>query len=585
MALDATFLSGGLEEIRAAALGGRVEKLYQPARDTVVLLLRGEAGRVRLLIVANPAAPRLHLTGTNPENPDQPPMFCMLLRTHLLGGRLTAVEQLPMERAAIFTFLCTDEMGDQVEKKLVAELMGRTTNVYLLSPEGRILDCLRRVGLDESAHRQALPGLYYQRPEPVEKLPPRDVSAQALTGLLQGPGADRLSDRLMDGLGGLSPLVCREAALAAAGEADARLEGRDPGALGERLAGFFGTYAVHPRPYLVRVGDRPKAYAFCPVAQYGPGSECVEFPAFSQLLDAYYGEKDKKDLIRQKGQGVRKTVSNLLDRVKRKLAAQEKELEATYGRERLRQLGDIVTANLHSIVRGQLRLTACDFYDPEMKEIDIPLSPTLSPQQNAAKFYKDYTKAKNAQRELTKQRELGRGEQSYLESVLEELDRAGSEQELEEIRQELIAGGYLRPEAGKKRMKQPQAKPMRFESTDGYPIYVGRNNRQNDELTTKLARKDDLWLHAQKLHGCHVVIPCAGVTPPDDTITQAAQLAALYSQGGQGQNVAVDVTPVKFVKKPAGAKPGMVVYYQYRTVYVTPDPGLPERLRAGEKNR
>ncbi len=283
--------------------------------------------------------------------------------------------------------------------------------------------------------------------------------------------------------------------------------------------------------------------------------------------------------MRQKGQGVRKTVSNLADRTRRKLALQAKELEATKDRERLRQLGDIVTANLHAIAKGQLRLTAVDFYDPDMKEIDIPLSPTLSPQQNAAKFYKDYTRAKNAEKELTRQIELGQGELRYLESVLEELERAETEGELEEIREELTAGGYLRRDRGKKKMRKAASKPQRFLSSDGYPIYVGRNNRQNDELTTKLARKDDLWLHVQKLHGCHVIIPCAGVTPPDDTITQAAQLAALYSQGRQGQNVAVDVTPVKFVKKPAGSKPGMVVYYQYRTVYVTPDEKLPEKLQ------
>ena len=216
--------------------------------------------------------------------------------------------------------------------------------------------------------------------------------------------------------------------------------------------------------------------------------------------------------------------------------------------------------------------------DPEMKPIQIPLSPLLSPQQNAAKYYKDYAKAKNGEKELTRQLELGGQELEYLLSVLEELDRAETEGELEEIRQELASGGYLRLEGGRRKMKQAASKPMRFVSTDGYPIYVGRNNRQNDELTGKLAQKNDLWLHVQKLHGSHVIIPWTGVQPPDDTITQAAQLAAWFSQGRQGQNVAVDVTPVRFVKKPGGAKPGMVVYTQYRTVYVTPDPSLAGQL-------
>ncbi len=314
-----------------------------------------------------------------------------------------------------------------------------------------------------------------------------------------------------------------------------------------------------------------------PIRQYGRPSREAE--SYCALLDRYYTLRDRRDVMRQKAQAIRKTVQNLRDRTRRKMALQEKELLTAQDREHLRQMGDIVTANLHSITKGQRILEAENFYDPDMKQIQIPLSPLLSPQQNAAKFYKEYAKAKNAEKELTRQLELGRGELEYLESVLEELDRAENEQELEEIRQELAAGGYVRQDPGRKRMKQAASKPMRFVSTDGYPIYVGRNNRQNDELTTKLAQKNDLWLHVQKQSGSHVIIPWAGVQPPDDTITQAAQLAAWFSQGRQGQNVAVDVTPVRYVKKPGGAKPGMVVYTTYRTVYVTPDPGLAEKLK------
>ena len=284
----------------------------------------------------------------------------------------------------------------------------------------------------------------------------------------------------------------------------------------------------------------------------------------------YYTVRDRKDAMRQKSQAVRKTVQNLCTRLTRKLAIQEKELEATYDRERLRQLGDIVTANIHKIKKGQTIVRCEDFYDEEMKEIDIPISAILSPQQNAAKFYKDYTKLKNAEKELTRQMEIGENELHYLKSVLEELDRAQSEAELEEIRRELQEGGYVKADPGKRKMKQGKLPPMRFESTDGYPIYVGRNNRQNDELTFKLARKDDIWCHATKVHGSHVIISCGGTTPPDDTITQAAQLAAYYSEHKGGQNLSVDVTPVKQVKKPANGKPGMVIYHSYRSVIVNP---------------
>ncbi len=581
MAFDAFFFQGVLGELENVALNSRVEKIHQPTRDTIVILLRCAMGRQRLLITANPAAPRMHLTEANPENPEKPPMFCMLLRKHLSGGRLISIEQPPMERLVKLTFLCTDEMGDQVHRILVAELMGRTTNIYLLSADGRIMDCLRRVGLDESSKRQALPGLYYQEPEPVGKLSPVGLTSSDYENILSAPGADRLCDRLMDSLGGLSPLVCREAALYALGDTDARLENTDISQVAEKLHAYFMAHlGGNARPYLLSQPDgTPKAYALAPILQYGPAYSCKEMDSFGTLLDSFYTLRDRRDAMRQKAQSVRKTVQNLRDRTARKILLQEKEREKATDREALRQKGDIVTANLHRITKGQTKLVAENFYDPDMKPIEIAISPLLSPQQNAAKFYKDYAKAKTAEKELTHQLELGRTELQYLESVLDTLDRAETEAELEEIRQELVQGGYLKQDTGRKRMKQAALKPMRFVSTDGLPIYVGRNNRQNDELTCKLAQKNDLWLHIQKQHGSHVIIPFMGAEPPDDTITQAAQLAAWFSQGRQGQNVAVDVTPVRYVKKPAGAKPGMVIYTTYRTVYVTPDGSLVDKLK------
>ena len=568
MAFDAYFLSAVLEEIRDRCMGARVEKIHQPSRDTLILHLRCKEGREKLLFAANPTAPRLHLTTASPENPAEPPMFCMLLRKHLMGAKIADIQQIPMERWAAFTFDCTDEMGFPVQKKLVAELMGRTCNLYLLSPEGRILDCLRRIGLDESARRAALPGLMYQNPEPITKEDIREPGSDRLMAFLAAPGADVLADRLMDTFGGLSPLVCREAALFAAGSTDARVEGLDISAAAEKLGLFFAEHLSHPRPYFYALADgTPKQFAFCPIRQYGG---CKEAETFGGLLDMYYTVRDRKDAMRQKSQAVRKTVQNLCTRLTRKLAIQEKELEATYDRERLRQLGDIVTANIHRIVKGQTTVECEDFYDEDMAVISIPISPILSPQQNAAKFYKDYAKLKNAEKELTKQIELGEQELHYLKSVLEELSRAGTDAELEEIKRELQEGGYLRAESGKKRPKQGKVPPMRFESTDGYPIYVGRNNRQNEELTFRQARKDDIWCHASKVHGSHVIISCGGTTPPDDTITQAAQLAAYYSETSGGQNIAVDVTAVKQVKKIPNGKPGMVIYHTYKTVIANP---------------
>ena len=564
MAFDAFYLSAVLAEIQQLG-DARVDKIHQPSRDTVILQLKGRENRAKLLIAANPAAPRLHLTNANPENPAEPPMFCMLLRKHLGGARLAEVTQLPMERCAIFTFDCIDELGDPTQKRLIAELMGKTCNLYLLDKTGRIIDCLRRIGLDAGAKRTALPGMYYQEPEPVEKLHPLQTD---FLSLLQDSGADLLSDRLMDNLGGLSPLVCREAALFAAGDTDARLETMDHHAVAEKLQLFFHENLTHPTPsFYAQADGTPKQFAFCPIRQYG-SFQAAE--SFSGLLDMYYTVRDRKDAMRQKSSAVRKNVTNLCQRLKRKIAIQEKELVATYDRERLRQLGDILTANIHRIQKGQTTVQCEDFYDEDMRTIDIPLSPLLSPQQNAAKFYKDYARMKTAEKELTKQIALAKEELEYLSSVLEELDRAQTEQELEEIRHELQETGYVKADASKKRVKTAKLPPLRFVSTDGYTIYVGRNNRQNEELTFKSARKDDLWLHASKVHGSHVIIACAGVTPPDNTITQAAQLAAYYAETTGGQNIAVDMTPVKQVKKIPNGKPGMVIYHSYKTVIVNP---------------
>ena len=566
MAFDAFFLSAVLEEVREKCVGARIDKIHQPSRDTLILQMHSREHRTKLLFAANPTAPRLHLTTASPENPAEPPMFCMLLRKHLMGAKLSEVSQPPMERCATFTFDCTDEMGFPVQKKLVAELMGRTCNLYLLSPEGRILDCLRRIGLDESAKRAALPGLNYQEPDAVTKENLQETAD--FHAFLTAPGADVLCDRLMDVFGGLSPLVCREAALFAAGDTDARIDALDADTTAEKLQLFFHEHLNHPKPYYYALPDgTPKQFAFCPIRQYG---EYREAESFGQLLDMYYTVRDRKDSMRQKSQAVRKTVQNLCTRLTKKLAIQEKELEATYDRERLRQLGDIVTANIHKIIKGQTTVQCEDFYDENMTVIDIPISPILSPQQNAARFYKDYARMKNAEKELTKQIELGENELFYLKSVLEELNRAQTDAELEEIKRELQDGGYIRAEAGRKKAKQAKLQPMRFESTDGYPIYVGRNNRQNDELTFKLARKDDIWCHASKVHGSHVIISCGGTTPPDDTITQAAQLAAYYSETTGGQNIPVDVTPVKQVKKIPNGKPGMVIYHTYKTVIANP---------------
>lgn len=579
MPFDAIFLSAVVKELEPVLVGARIEKVQQPARDTVLLQLRG---REKLLLSANVNRPRIHLTQAGFDNPAQPPMFCMLLRKHLSGGRIASLTQPPAERSIDLCLDCTDEMGVPCKKHLILELMGRNSNLILTDPDGRIIDCLRRVDFEMSEKRQVLPGLFYHEAPQQDKRIPQSTDAAEISALLAKiDSPKRLDQWLLDTFAGLSPLIARELAFGFCGETDADILTLDRAALTSYLAQALTFSAPFVPTMLLCADDRPSDFSYRPIAQYGEFMQQRRFDSFCALLDAFYTETDRADRMRQKSQTLRKTVSTLLERTTRKLAIQRRERETSIDREPLRRRGDIVTANLHAIRRGQTLLRAVDFYDEQMREIEIPLRPELSPQQNAAKFYKDYARAKHAEKILTEQIASGETEADYLAAVLEELDRAESERDLSEIRAELEEGGYLRPADRRKGkpMKQAPAKPMEFTSSDGYRILVGKNNRQNDQLSLKSAHKNDIWLHVQKFHGAHVIIECGGAEVPDDTVTEAAMLAALYSEAKDGQNVAVDVTPVRFLRKPNGAKPGMVVYDRYRTVLVTPDAALPERLR------
>ena len=579
MPFDAIFLSAVAQELRQKILGLRIEKIQQPARDTVILQLRGKE---KLLLSANVNRPRIHLSTAGYENPAQPPMFCMLLRKHLSGGRIAAIDQPPAERVVDLSVDCTDEMGIPCRKHLILELMGRNSNLILTAEDGHIIDCLRRVDLEMSELRQVLPGLFYrQPPRQGRRLPGETGEEEILSLLRQINSSKRLDKWLIESFDGFSPLVARELSYGFSEETDADILSLNLEKLAEYLQGQF--CRTDYRPILLSREGQPSDYSYRPIFQYGSFMQCSEEDSFSRLLDLFYSKTEHSDRMRQKTQTLRKSLTTLRERTLRKLELQRKEYESTLDRESLRQKGDIVTANLHAISRGQTLLRTEDFYH-DMVEIEIPLKPELSPQQNAARYYKEYTKAKNGEKILSQQIRQGELEADYLGAVLDELSRVENEADLAEIRMELEQGGYVRRES-KKQQKQPKTQPVRpmeFRSSDGYTIYVGKNNRQNDLLSLKMARKDDLWLHIQKFHGTHVIIVCGGTEPPDQTVTEAAQLAAFYSQAREGQNVPVDVTPVRFLKKPNGAKPGMVVYDKYRTVIVTPEEALAERLRVRE---
>ena len=585
MPLDALCLSGVVHELQNALSGAKIDKIYQPGRDEVVLALRAPASNVKLLLSANPSHPRAHLTQISRENPDKPPMFCMLLRKHLAGARLLELVQPPMERVVDLRLEALDELGDRVERRLVLEAMGRHSNLILLDGEGRIMDCLRRVDSDMSARRQVLPGLFYRLPPAQEKLDPSSLDRAALESALAAAPEESQADKwLLDTFGGLSPLICRELAFRAGGATDARLHQMGEGGrsrLLDELEGLLRSVQENSfTPVMLEKEGHPSDFTFQPISQYGPAVSCVPFPSFSALLDRFYEQRENQERVRQRGQDLIRSVTNARDRAARKIGLQEQELAATRDRERLRQFGDIITSNLHAMEKGMSRLTAADFYDPECPQIHIPLDPLLTPQQNAAKYYKEYNKAKTAESILTLQLEKGRRDLDYLNSVLEAIALAEGERDLQEIRQELTDTGYLRrPSKARDRGKRVASKPMEFRSSSGLRISVGKNNTQNDLLTTKQAFKSDLWFHTQKIHGSHVILWTEGGQPDLTSIQEAAQLAAWFSQGRESGKVAVDYTPVKYVKKPGGARPGMVVYTTYETAYVAPDGELARRLR------
>ena len=582
MPLDAICLRGVVHELGDQIVGLRIEKIQQPARDQVIFTLRGSR---KLLLNAGANQPRIHLTALERENPAAPPMFCMLLRKHLSGGTITALEQSGLDRVVTLTVRGTDELGIVCEKRVVLECMGRNANLILLDADGRIIDCLRRVDMEMSQWRQVLPGLFYLLPPAPEKQDPLAVDASGFSALLAQANEEKQVDQwLLDTFFGLSPLVCRELAFQGCGSTDQRLLFLDAAGRQNLEEAFFHWQSAVKEnrfiPFLLTREQKPFDFSYLPILQYGAAAEGEGFDTFSELLDTFYETRERQERIRQKGHDLLKAASTARDRVARKLSVQEKELAETQNREQLRLRGELITANLYRMERGQRLLRTEDYYQEGAPMVEIPLDPLLTPQQNAARYFKQYNKAKTAAHVLREQIQRGQVELDYLDSILDELSRAELEQDFNDVRAELQAGGYLKNLGGSRREpKRGLSKPRQFRSSSGLKILVGRSNTQNDRLTRD-AFKWDIWFHTQKIHGSHVILCTEGETPDQQSMTEAAILAAYFSQGRDSSQVAVDYTPVKNVKKPAGARPGMVVYTPYQTAYVTPDETVVRALSA-----
>ncbi len=573
MPLDSVTVSALTSELRAQIVGGKIDKVQQPERDTVLLSIRSPLGNVRLAICGGVGNARVHLTDAKYENPAQPPMFCMLLRKHLVGARISALHQPERERIIIFELDGYDEMGLAVKKQLVVEMIGRGTNIILVSGEGIIIDCLRRVDAEMSAIRQVLPGLIYRLPISQTKPDFFAVSGEQRREIWNSYDGQRAPEKwLLDSFSCLSPIICREIVHRCYGDTDNLPVAMD--AMAETvLKGEF-------EPYMLISGGKPKDFSFMRISQYGSEMEGERFGSFSELLDAFYTRRSQAEDLHRRTQSLRKTVKTARDRVHRKLELQREELRKTAKRDEKRRWADLITANLYRAKNGADSMTVEDFYEEDYPSVTIPLDRLKTPQQNAAAYYKEYTKAKTAERYLTALIAENSRDEEYLSSVLDEIDRVKSESDIADIRRELTETGYVK--ARKNERKQQRVKesaPLSYMSSGGYEILVGRSNTQNDRLTLKTAHKGDIWLHTQKIHGSHVIIRCAGEEVDETTLAEAASLAALHSQASAGGKVSVDYTRVKFVKKPQGSLPGMVIYTDYSTILAEADEALADKLK------
>lgn len=573
MALDGIFLRHIQHEIEREALGARVNQIYQPNRDELVLVLRSMGGSKKLLLSARANSPRVNFCETTPENPVQPPMFCMLLRKRLGGGKLVGVRQLDCDRALFLDFSCVNELGDAVGVTLACEIMGMYSNIIVYDTDTRlIIDALKRVDLTAGNRRLVLPKLPYELPAPQDKCNILAVPVEDVVEKIEGfPAELPLAKAVLQAVQGVSPIIAREIAFRVGEDATNRLTVGQRSRLLDALSLLKATAEnADGAPCVVyREDGKPLDIAFLPIRQYGGFARVTPTEGYSHTVELFYEERDSRERMRVKAHSLLKLLTNLRDRAARKLQKQQAELAACADREQLRICGDLLQANLYRVPRGASEVEVENYYDADGGTLTIPLNPAVSPAANAQRYYKDYQKAKNAEQFLTEQLKRGEAELAYFESVLDELNRAETERELLQIREELTEQGYLRRPKGKVQ-RQKELPPREFTSSEGFKILVGRNNRQNDKLTLKTAAKNDLWFHTKDIHGSHVIVLTGGSEPGEQTILEAARLAAYHSKARESTNVPVDYTRVRHVSKPAGAKPGMVIYVKNRTVYVEP---------------
>ena len=579
MALDGIFLSKVKNELKEKAVGLRVDKVNQPTRDEVILNLRGKGCNYKLLLCVRADSPRLHFTSHNIDNPPVPPMFCMLLRKHLTGAMIKDVRQHETDRIIFIDFDAINEIGDRVELTIVMEIMGKYSNMILISGE-KIIDSMKRVDYTTSSVRQILPGLMYVLPPQQDKLSIETTDIDVILDRILSFREKSLSSAILNSIQGVSPVVAREIAHKTAFDdiQVSYLDNQQIDILKAVLTEFAESIGCSTVYMLTEKSGKPKDMSVVDVKQYGDILGVKEYESAAELLDDFYFERDRINRINHRGHELIKLLNNLVERTSRKLALQREELKRCEDKETLKLYGELILANLYRLNKGVTYYEVENYYN-NCELVKIPCNPALSPTENQKKYYKDYRKAQTAEKMLAGLIQDGENEIVYLESVLDELSRADTDSEISTIRLELQNGGYIKNLKGKKQKPPKELPPIEFMSSDGFKILVGRNNIQNDKLSLKTAMKNDMWLHTQKIPGSHVIICGDGKEISDESIEEAAVIAAYYSKAKDSSLVPVDYTRVKALKKPNGAKAGMVIYHEYWTIITNPDKELVEKLR------
>ena len=572
MAMDGLSLGAAVAEARVL-IGGRIDKIQQPDKDELILAVRSGGENYRLLLCASPEHCRLQLTSVKRENPIEAPAFCMLLRKRLSGGRILDISQPNLDRTVYISIEAQNDLGDMVPYTLCAEIMGKYSNIILISEKGIIMDAIKRVGVGMSNVRTILPGLEYIAPPAQDKEDPLKASpADFYNAMKDASRPDRaLSARFF----GLAPSVAEKLVLRASeGKSWDELSEQERKKAAEGVFEFYCELAEGRFNAAMIMNDEGEPAGVLPF--YPLGYEYREMPSMGAALDSFYAETDLIHRMRRQGAGIRKTLQNNIERCRKKLAMQDEAISSEGDIEKLRLYGELLTANAYALQQGSSEAAVLDYYKDPPEPVIIPLDTRLSPNDNAQRYYKKYQKAKAARDMAAEQRKKTLEELEYLEGQLDNLDKCTGDAELRELSDELMNEGYIKRPKGKVQ-RLPASKPMCFLSSDGIEIYVGKNNRQNDMLTLKLAGPRDIWMHTKGIPGSHVIIRAED--PPKDTLYQGALLAAYYSKGRGGENIPVDYTERRFVKKPSGAKPGMVIYTTNRTAYVTPDGAAVREIR------